>query len=590
MGRSAPLFTTRPTLGTVAGWEADKGATAWIYELLHAKASLVPFKRESVDEEGNEFEEELHVFELKSKLQRDETSTSTTMVVPPDTRGAWKAVLNSFELGQSDQRFLVIGSPGIGKSRTINYFIRLIINEFQQKSQPLPTIVFEHRKDRRVWKFAPKDPADPSSEYEAFSMGITRFAAEEEKPLRSPDNVYIVDSGQAEGSVAPALLPATTIYVCSPDTRHFSEWEKHLQKGGTFFIPIWTYEAMEAGQPYMFPEIDVQKKMSVVGPIPRRMREYEKFKARIDEAMPENSDKIASVLLHGAGGVDAEHDRDKPLSAVFGFTVVPGSNYRQRVVSFVSNYARSRIDMSVLKSIYNAIISNVDPDRNVELGRTFELVVFKFLNAGWETDMKCINEEESELVKLKVTAGDGDVRLIDGGKGFKGRVYEMMKEMPFVGEGGAKAIFFGSNFPVIDAADAHDRGFSVTIAQKKAISRTTVSNLRRDLGLSEDQSLHVVFLVPEGYDPVLPTIIPGTKLYKADIPSPLTNQDVWGKALQKGGIGAQNRGFHTLSRRKVSYPPLVVSRSSFGPCASLIFPSRPFTNLARSFVNLLRRN
>ena len=139
-----------------APWIFDTDATSFIQDLLKAEVKCVPFKRMESDNDGNvnKIEEELHVIKLNSTLQSNERATTSILVVPPRTRGAWKVLIQGFQSGVSDQRFLVVGSAGVGKSRTINYLIRELIKQRRQdKSQPLHTIVFEHRKDAAVWRF-----------------------------------------------------------------------------------------------------------------------------------------------------------------------------------------------------------------------------------------------------------------------------------------------------------------------------------------------------------------------------------------------------------------------------------------------------
>ena len=99
--------------------------------------------------------------------------------------------------------------------------------------------------------------------------------------------------------------------------------------------------------------------------------------------------------------------------------------------------------------------------------------------------MRCVvsNSELGEEEDLTVKAGDGAVQLVPGGVGMKSRVCDLMKGMPFVENESSQPLFVGSNFPVIDAADARNRGFSVTIARSKTIKVDTVTNLREDLEL-----------------------------------------------------------------------------------------------------------
>ena len=67
----------------------------------------------------------------------------------------------------------------MGKSRSINHFIREIIGANRQKNwmHPMPVIVFEHRKDKIVWLFVPETPESRSTNYEAFSVRRSDFDA-----------------------------------------------------------------------------------------------------------------------------------------------------------------------------------------------------------------------------------------------------------------------------------------------------------------------------------------------------------------------------------------------------------------------------
>ena len=517
-------------------WKHDKLATTYIQELLRCRVDTIKFTRVSlIDHKEVENEEGVLVYKLKSTLQRDETQTSSTLVVPPGTRGAWQAVLDAIKPELSDQRFLVIGSPGIGKSRSINHFIHELIDDrrFENSTRPLPVIVFEHRKDDCVWLFAPKSATDRKSEYEAFRVTVlAQWGAKSVAALENPDNVYIVDTGKAERSLDPPLLAAVTIYVCSPDTRHFSEWRKHLALGGTFYVPMPTPEALEAAFTHYCKRADndvltwdeASKRMAVVGPIPRRVFDrasYDRAKESIDNAMSKEQDKVAMVLLFGAESVDAEHDQEKPLSAVFAFDVPAKSNFQNRTVCFVSDYARQKIGLSTFKSLYNSIISNTDRHKNPEYGSIFEMLVFKLLHHTLPQG----------------NGGRGPFSMVPGGAGFHKRGYDLMKGMPsFSKHNTTSPAFFGKNFPVIDSADARNHGYSITIARKKSVTKGPFNKFRKALKLPPQETFHLCFLSPEGFKPdwKISEGCENCKGYDLQIPSPLTEEGskVWERVLE----------------------------------------------------------
>jgi len=192
-------------------WERNARATTYINELLQAPQTEV----------GS-----LAVIKMKITLQQDEQRTTSTLVVPSGTRGSWGALLNDTKEEVAGQAYVVIGTPGVGKSRSLNYLIREIISKHRNKGSLPPAIVFEHRKDGFVWLFVPRERENPQSEYEAYIVGQDLFAATRAAVLFDKRNYYIVDSGKAEEAKTPLLVPAKTIYSCSPDYRHFSEFRR----------------------------------------------------------------------------------------------------------------------------------------------------------------------------------------------------------------------------------------------------------------------------------------------------------------------------------------------------------------------------
>ena len=98
--------------------------------------------------------------------------------------------------------------------------------------------------------------------------------------------------------------------------------------------------------------------------------------------------QVLAALVSGAGVVDSESDRAKPLSSVFGFEVQADSNFQKRVVRFVSDYARQRLGLSTFKSLYSIIIGNTDPGKSVENGRIFETMVFRLLHGDFKKNSR----------------------------------------------------------------------------------------------------------------------------------------------------------------------------------------------------------
>jgi hypothetical protein len=534
-------------------WQYDTNATAYIQELLATEPKLV-----EVISEGEVFEGHLEVTEMVNVLQRNELATSPTLVVPPSTRGMWDEVVRSTCAEVSDQRVLVVGSPGVGKSRSINHFIREVVHAHRLKgwAHPMPVIVFEHRKDKTVWLFAPLDPASRRAEYEAFSVDRSEFSERKVAALHCPTNYYIVDSSQAEaGSSAPALLPATTVFVCSPDARHYSEWLKDIQRGFRIYCPSWSPGALLAGRPYMsdLGEEEVSRRMEIVGPIPRRvfatMPDFEAFRRKIDSALRDNQADIEAVLREGAEGIEAEHNHDgKPRSSVFSYGVLEG-DYKTPTVHFVSDYARLRVGFNVLKMVFSSVQHNADPRRSTELAHTFERLTFVLLRGGWQAQLSPLLPSVSGREGPTIAVLRGPALALPGGKGLWGRMISQMRLMPLWDGCSplplASPVLAASNFLLIDVADARNRGFNMTVGRTHAMpTLSQVKKLRDLLGLEEGQLLHVVYLVLPAHFSSFNLSWPSSdvdrlhsrvRVYKAEVPSPLTEpgESMWRTALEE---------------------------------------------------------
>lgn len=416
----------------------------------------------------------------------------------------------------------------------------------------MPVIVFEHRKDKIVWLFAPRDPHSRATEYEAFSVNRVDFVERKVASLHCPTNYYIVDSSQAEHrSSAPCLLPAITIFVCSPDLVHYSEWLKDLQRGFRIYCPSWSRAAVLAARPYVqsgvaLSEEEVIKRGEIVGWNPRRVfaadADFANFKLKIDTALCDNQADIEAVLRVGAEGIEADRNHaDKPRSSIFCYGVLDGSNYRTPTIHFVSDYARLRVGFNVLKLVFSSIQNNVDKRRAAECGDTFEKLVFVWLRNGCALKLTPLLPD-GEPLSVAVQKG-GEV--LPSGEAPWDKMYLKMKDMP-LWDGKSKApmaapVLAAGNFPLIDVADARNRGFNMTVgATHKSPTVAQVERLRNKLGLNDSQFLHIVYLVLPAHFASFNVPLDKTqgefdsiRLYKAEVPSPLSRQGekVWRQAL-----------------------------------------------------------
>ena len=171
--------------------------------------------------------------------------------------------------------------------------------------------------------------------------------------LYSPENVYIVDAGSAEGFNFPGNVISATVLVSSPDVRHYSEYDK-LMDSPIFFLSVWRRTDIRAARPFMvepanlIDEEELETRLEIVGAVPRAVfafpePKFKGFRAKIDKFTASNrSDLSIEMLLDTSVGdlVDKEHrDNDKPTSSFFGLELANDGEYNEVVVRTQSSYA-----------------------------------------------------------------------------------------------------------------------------------------------------------------------------------------------------------------------------------------------------------
>ena len=559
-------------------FEPDPKGNEWINEMISIEPTKLWYddNDESINDDDDEKQGEergkeyVELYKMKSRLQNDEAETSTNLVVPPGTRGAWNQLLVSrFATFKQEPvcgfRTVVIGSPGVGKSRSINYAIRQIIKRVDElritrPSLERPTIIFEHRKDNTVWLFRPK--GDDTNRYEALSTGKLGTSLDGlEDLLEKRETFYIIDAADVEESRMQSLVNATTIFVCSPDRQHYSEFTKHVTSD-SFYIPGWTRGAILRARKEMVSdtrgailrareEMDsdteedlshevVSGRIDVVGPIPRRVfastKEYNSWKEAIMQAsLPANAYSVNLVLQN----TFSEYEKGgsatkKPASSIVYIDVI-GSDYTECVLRIVSSFAAEYIPMNAAFAILKAIMDG-NEEVGLRLRKAFEGIVRRLLHrSGWNATVTRLKWEDGKVVEDKGKSMtiqfpknedfpirmEGKRALLDGYNKIKGLT-----------EKENHPVYLCSNFPFIDAADKRNRGYQITVAKSKTINLTHLKPLREDIGLTTTEPYQLVYITPHGHflqitnaKEALAT--EGIEVYKLPIPDADRRLTVW---------------------------------------------------------------
>ena len=248
-------------------WKTDLNATKYFNELLSISPTLVDVP----DGDNNGEVGQLQVFEMSSSLLRDESKSSSNLVIPPGSAALWESVCE-YAIGRNAERLAVVGSPGMGKSRSSPYLMLRYV-ETRRGGGLSPIIIYEHRKEGKVWMFVPEDPDSTSCAYSAFRVKIDPFLNTDVAALENEKNLYIVDGDQVGNKGMPNLTAAFTIYVVSPDPEQVSEFNKHAAR--IRYFPAWTEADILAAAKFMtsspLTDEEYSLLMKSLGPNPRAL-------------------------------------------------------------------------------------------------------------------------------------------------------------------------------------------------------------------------------------------------------------------------------------------------------------------------------
>ena len=155
-------------------WEFDEDATAFAKELIETQWASVG--------------EGLQVLPLQNNLLGGKAKNGPKLVTRQCVRELWEQVFTELK-NDYTTKVAIIGNPGIGKSRNLDYGLRLLLggqrpNQEEKTSAPKDkVIIYECRKDRQVFAFVPPgqdlrgDAVNNS--YQVYRIGLGAFMPED---------------------------------------------------------------------------------------------------------------------------------------------------------------------------------------------------------------------------------------------------------------------------------------------------------------------------------------------------------------------------------------------------------------------------
>jgi hypothetical protein len=391
-----------------------------------------------------------------------------------------------------DAQILLTGTPGIGKSTFLIYFI---IRHLHESTTASDVLIFQ--------------PAESDDEFYAFaSPNIVRKGTylDFEAFFLLPTTWYLVDWRPKS---KPVSKPATTLFAISSDSirdEDFKDFEKSLVM--RYCMPVWTYDELEECRRHVFPKLSNRSLNYIydrVGGVPRSClqsptqalcfelgeeRAHERDLRRLQVAFNETRDDPLDFLRTQEESLDSiisgrllHKVPDSETSYWDGRHRVWASAYViDRFVNRMNSHSASNMNRAVMEGLARK-------ERGGTLGKVFECYVrYLFFQGG------------GVRLRKRRLYGASDKRkepqqwlTIPGGlehKPFSGMIDFSIPE-----EDTGTIWTPGPNFPSVDIILTPNSLFQVTISPHHQVKQEPLRKILEKLPAKEKISLY--FVVPE---------------------------------------------------------------------------------------------
>jgi hypothetical protein len=353
------LFRLLIGITSDVGWHDSPHHTKYANELLS--------QQEVVVGEG------VTVIRMSEGLQENEFEAGPAIVTRKAVRDLWNRVLRQRRGNGVTRYSIVIGSPGIGKSRSMTYLLRMLLQEGKR-------VVYEVGKQDIVLLFTPDLTASGGGytvQWKYTSEGLADV-------LLDADTWYLVDPSNSVKE--PGQWRARTVLAASPNSGRYKEFRKAGAQ--VYFMSMWEERELLAAREVMCVDKpmsahDVSLRFGDYGGIPRHV--YGAFNSDYMNAMTGAVDTmpfsvVERVVVHGAGEIDARKTF-APSSAVVGYKSVEPFDSDSTTTVIVS----ARAGQEIIKKYSTQLASLWDTlprDAAAFKGHLFQELAMKQLIAG----------------------------------------------------------------------------------------------------------------------------------------------------------------------------------------------------------------
>jgi hypothetical protein len=398
---------------------------------------------------------------------------------------------------KADIRILLTGTPGIGKSTFLLYFIIQflhIANHNRSASRTRDVLIFQ--------------PAESQNEFYAFaSPNIVRKGgySDFEDFLLLPTTWYVVDW---KPKSKPVKKPATTLFALSPNSIRdddFKDFEKTLLM--RLCMPVWTYDELEGCRRHIFPELSnssLRYIYDLVGGVPRSCLEAPTEVLRVGHG-EEKAHEGALQRIHAAFSeikdpLDFIRTQEQSLSAKLSGRLlhkVPASEFRDgwhRVwaSAYVIDRFVNMIDAHAANDMHRQVVEGLARnERDGSLGKVFECYVRHLFFKGGGVRLR-----KRRLFGASDQKGEPELRQwFTVPRNLEHKPFSGMANFSIPKNDTGTIWTPGPNFPSVDMILTPSSLFQITISPHHPVKQEPLRKILEKLPAKENIVLY--FVVPE---------------------------------------------------------------------------------------------
>ena len=412
------------------------------------------------------------------------------IIIRKITQPFWDECIKEVTTTDSWVRVCAVGTPGIGKTTSTPFLIRMLLQEKH-------TVVYRLRSEDYFWEFQWNDEDGYVVNVHPEDVRLSDIDC-----LNKDSTFYIVDPMSTSTSCFPPYsLAARTIIVSSPDETHWGgkEFIKRRERvvGRFRYFPLWTLDELLMARPYFespaLTVAEVEDRFRLFGGVPRHVfsddQDFRASSQSQDDAISALTAVQAEQIVKGEMDDVGSFSRNPPKTAIVGYAKIWTPEeipFSSRQVEIVSPLVAEKISKKFMAQLWSLIPQEDKSGWKIFEGYCRELMMTSYGRSFLRRPccgQKALEYKNLTLIKL------GACKEVRVGL----NIYKA------VVKGSSMTLFHSCNpnQPLIDFIYkdkvGHFHAFQATTGVKHTIQKKLARDLRAQLG---NVTLSIYYLTP----------------------------------------------------------------------------------------------